>query len=679
MNGTKTFLVVPACESGRGGGHLFRSAALVSALRCGGGKAWLFTSTPLPAAFSPDLAFPGDPASVKDWSLIVLDRFRTPRNEIERWSALAPVLGIDEGCSRDICDFLIDLLPWPGKGKPNLCAPSLLPLPQNRRPAFPFIDREAAAPGTIKVLVSFGAEDPAGLTVKAVKYLNKIFFRLPAQAGGIMRNFTEGIIKTATTAVLGPLRKNNKRDRVLLEQAGITVIDAALPETAFDFQERLADYDLFVTHFGLSAFEALYARIPVLLFNPSPYHERLTGYAGLPSIRAVKGHFRAGIAPAYKTISVQSIASAYRWGLEEKTRRTMAELLLNAAPKVYRACPLCGAPAEFHDGKRAVKRRVPRRFDTLTRGKMSAAGRFPGRSYRLCSCGTFLMARLDPPPVEYNRNYFFAEYKKQYGKTYLEDFPQLKEAAERRLTLICALQNSGIHNHGAGGEALNNVTASVKLRGKERLRKYQQGNTGKRVLDIGCAYGPFLAAARDRGFEAAGLDPAPEAAAYVRESLGITALQGTFPESAGELERLGGGPEQFDVITLWYVIEHFEEPGKALAVINGLLKIGGILAFSTPSAAGISCRKSLRAFLERSPADHWTIWNPFRSAAILKRYGFTLKKTVITGHHPERFPNLSAVRPSGLLWFVTLALSRVFALGDTFEVYAVKTAGANHA
>jgi 2-polyprenyl-3-methyl-5-hydroxy-6-metoxy-1,4-benzoquinol methylase len=619
MNDTKTFLVVPACENGRGGGHLFRSAALVNALRFRGGKAWLFTSTPLPAAFPPDLAFPGDPASVKDWSLIVLDHFRTPREEIERWSALAPVLGIDEGCSRNNCDFLIDLLPWPGKEKPNLCAPSLLPLPKNRRPAFPFIDSEAANPGTFKILLSFGAEDPAGLTVKAAGQLTTFFYHGIAQRFAGEKIYEK--IYIVITAALGPLRQNNERDRALLEQSGVTVIDSALPGTAFNFQERLADYDLLVTHFGLSAFEALYARVPVLLFNPGPYHERLAGYAGLPSIKAVKRHFRAGIAAAYKKISLQSKAAACRWGLEEDTRQTAAELLLNAAPKIYRACPLCGAPA----------------------GR--CAGRFPGRSYRLCFCGAFLMARLDPPPVEYNQDYFFAEYKKQYGKTYLEDFPQLRQAAERRLTHICALLD----------------------------------NTGKRVLDIGCAYGPFLAAARGRGFEAAGLDPAPEAAAYVRESLGITALQGTFPESAGELERLGGGPEQFDVITLWYVIEHFDEPGRALTAINGLLKMGGILAFSTPSAAGISCRKSLRAFLERSPADHWTIWNPFRSAAILKRYGFTLKKRVITGHHPERFPGLSAVRPSGFLWFLALALSRVFALGDTFEVYAVKTAGAKYA
>jgi SAM-dependent methyltransferase len=129
------------------------------------------------------------------------------------------------------------------------------------------------------------------------------------------------------------------------------------------------------------------------------------------------------------------------------------------------------------------------------------------------------------------------------------------------------------------------------------------------------------------------------------------------------------GRELFNVITLWYVLEHFEEPGKALAAINGLLKTGGVLAFSTPSASGISRKKSLHTFLENSPADHVTIWDPRRTAAVLKHYGFRLKKRVVTGHHPERFPRLFAILR--LLRFC-FALSRIFGLGDTFEAYAVK-------
>jgi len=630
-------LVVPACEPGRGGGHLFRSAALVKAIRAGGGTAWLYskaseTGATYPAGFPPELWYAGDPASKKNWSLIVLDRFRTAREEAARWSALAPVLLFDEGQSRNHCDFLIDLLPWPGKDKPNLCAPSLLPLPKKRRPAFP---------GSVeKVLVSFGAEDPGGLTLKSMKMPHT-----KAQRHGVF-----------FTVVLGPLRQNNDRDRALLEEQGVTVFDTSLPGNTFNFKESLADYDLLITHFGLSAFEALYARVPVLIVNPSVYHEKLTRYAGLPSAKTLK---------KISYILEQSEQAALRWGLEGDTTQTAADLLLSAAPRVYRNCPLCGAPA----------------------GRI--VGRFPGRTYRLCSCGTLSMSRLDSPPVEYNRDYFFDEYRKQYGKTYLEDFPQLQKVSEKRLANINTIKNFAplrlrplkpfLKNRTFAGPTPCSTSSESRPQRFGRVYGVGVNSSPVKLLDIGCAYGPFLASARDAGFEPMGLDPASDAVAYVREKLGITAVQGLFPDAAGELARHGGEAGQFDVITLWYVIEHFEEPGAALIAINSLLKMGGILAFSTPSAAGISRRKSLRSFLERSPADHWTIWNPLRCAAALKRYGFALKKTVITGHHPERFPGMSgflqsfspALKLAGLL-------SRIFGLGDTFEAYAVKIAEAPH-
>ncbi|MDR2661613.1 MAG: class I SAM-dependent methyltransferase, partial [Treponema sp.] len=146
------------------------------------------------------------------------------------------------------------------------------------------------------------------------------------------------------------------------------------------------------------------------------------------------------------------------------------------------------------------------------------------------------------------------------------------------------------------------------------------------------------------------------------ETLHIPVTCGFFPETAP--------PGPFDVITLWYVIEHFEEPRRVLEAVRNLLGPGGVLAFSTPSCRGISRRKSLRSFLDKSPEDHWTIWNPRRCAALLRRYGFHLKKLVVTGHHPERFPLIGTLK---FLYPLGMFLSRLFALGDTFEAYGVKT------
>jgi SAM-dependent methyltransferase len=194
-----------------------------------------------------------------------------------------------------------------------------------------------------------------------------------------------------------------------------------------------------------------------------------------------------------------------------------------------------------------------------------------------------------------------------------------------------------------------------------------RAGSGRRLLDIGCAYGPFLLAAGEEGFTPQGLEPAAGAACYVQEELGIPCVNGFFPEA------LKTEAPAFDVVTLWYVIEHFDGLGAALAAIARILKPRGVLAFSTPSYAGISGRKSLREFLKNSPQDHWTVWRP-EAKGLLKKYGFKLKKTVVTGHHPERFPFTGRFLKGkkGNFYHIVLAFSRLFRLGDTFEAYAVK-------
>lgn len=631
-----SFLLVPACEEGRGGGHLVRSAALARSLRRAGAEAWLFVQSasgkdagipPALAAGLEGLCLAEDELRSRSWTLVVLDRFRTSEKELEFWSAFAPVLGVDEGGCRDHFDFLIDLLPGPPEtSPPNLLCPAFLPLPENRRVSF----YGAAQDGTarpFRVLVTFGAEDAAGLTVPAALALAGAGKKIP----GNMENLPE------ITARFGPLNKNAAAGKTVLEKAGVraeiaavfaAVSAAGIPEnTAMTLRESFAGYDLVVTHFGLGAFEALAARVPVILVSPGRYHETLAQNAGFISAgtgaravrRLVSLLFTGGRLAGKKLRAAgeRSEAAALRWGLE-KAPRDFGAFLASWSPAVHRACPACAS------------------------GKNRVLARFPDRTYRRCSaCGMVFMDRCGPPPQDYGAAYFFDEYKKQYGKTYLEDFPALKKYGERRLAII------------------------------KTLLEKQSAVTAPRLLDIGCAYGPFLEAAREAGFTSEGMDPSEDAVRYVRSRLGLPAFQGFFPDDVPGGESRNGA---YRVITLWYVIEHLTALRKALAGINRLLEDGGVLAFSTPSFGGISRRKSTAVFLENSPDDHRTVWDPETCAGILAGFGFRVKKRVITGHHPERFPLAGRfLRRGGTAYRFFLIISRMFGLGDTFEVYAVKT------
>ena len=256
------------------------------------------------------------------------------------------------------------------------------------------------------------------------------------------------------------------------------------------------------------------------------------------------------------------------------------------------------------------------------------------KTYFVCEqCGLIRLSYFDEQIIKYSdRAYFFEEYKEQYGKTYLEDMDNLRKFARTRLDII------------------------------EKLLP----NKGK-ILDIGCAYGAFVKEAQDSGWKPVGLDISQSATDYVKETWKIPALCTDF--AAEHLD--GFIPQGNDCITLWYVIEHFETLGLVLSRINQLLRVGGILAFSTPSGNGVSARYNKRNFYKNSPDDHWTIWNPRTVQNILSRYGFAVKFVRVTGHHPERFPFFKA-KPGSIIFKSLRTISKLFGLGDTFECYAVK-------
>lgn len=99
------------------------------------------------------------------------------------------------------------------------------------------------------------------------------------------------------------------------------------------------------------------------------------------------------------------------------------------------------------------------------------------------------------------------------------------------------------------------------------------GGTGA-LLDVGCGIGNFLLAAREAGWQVAGIEVSEKAAAVARS-------RGLDVESA-RLEESRRPAGMFDAATLWDVLPHFEEPADAMRVVHQKLRPGGVVFLETP-------------------------------------------------------------------------------------------------
>lgn len=106
------------------------------------------------------------------------------------------------------------------------------------------------------------------------------------------------------------------------------------------------------------------------------------------------------------------------------------------------------------------------------------------------------------------------------------------------------------------------------------LRALKPRGLAQRLLDVGCATGDSLVAAKRLGFEAEGVELSDW-------SSGLARTRG-FKVHQEYLETLAqGAPQAYDLITLMSVIEHFSSPRAELNHLRRLLKPGGVLVIWT--------------------------------------------------------------------------------------------------
>ncbi|VVB66707.1 Ubiquinone biosynthesis O-methyltransferase [Candidatus Gugararchaeum adminiculabundum] len=206
------------------------------------------------------------------------------------------------------------------------------------------------------------------------------------------------------------------------------------------------------------------------------------------------------------------------------------------------------------------------------------------------------------------------------GKTYLIDKKQLTEEETEKYIL----ESRKKFFDGISGWSLFPDRASITLR-------MIQPKKGDRILDVGCGVGLFCY--------------------YIAQKYPSTKIVGIdisddFIEGANRYDKLPNisyykmnilncplEKNSFDCILFLEVLEHVENPVDFLRAIFGLLKPGGSLILSTPSALGITnislnVRKQNLEYIERemrdtgTEADHIYCWDKLTLYRLLNRIGF---------------------------------------------------------
>ncbi|HBZ55082.1 MAG TPA: hypothetical protein DEO88_06725 [Syntrophobacteraceae bacterium] len=145
-----------------------------------------------------------------------------------------------------------------------------------------------------------------------------------------------------------------------------------------------------------------------------------------------------------------------------------------------------------------------------------------------------------------------------------------------------------------------------------------------RLLDVGCGYGFFLKMMEMRGWRVEGIEISTIGRNHAHRVLELEV-------SGHPLPRPDWSSERFDVITLFYVIEHLADPRAVLTEVWRLLRPGGLVLLRWPHTAPVA--RLLRPWagilkLYQAPS-HLFDFNPRTIARLLAETGFEQIQTTI--------------------------------------------------
>ncbi len=204
---------------------------------------------------------------------------------------------------------------------------------------------------------------------------------------------------------------------------------------------------------------------------------------------------------------------------------------------------------------------------------------------------------------------------------------------------------------------------------------------GSHVLEIGCATGNYLHALRNAGYHVKGIELSSFAVDYAAKQFNLPLINKPFDDSLLFHEI---AENEFEVILMGDVLEHFTNPTAAMRLVHRILKPGGVVLIQVPGTLNLLSSK-LGFILYRLLGKQKTMTIPpyhlteFSGSSILemcKVAGFSKIKIEHHIKHPRTIPlrgSLIENMAKKFLQYPNYYLTRWFGIhGDRIHVEATK-------
>lgn len=180
-----------------------------------------------------------------------------------------------------------------------------------------------------------------------------------------------------------------------------------------------------------------------------------------------------------------------------------------------------------------------------------------------------------------------------------------------------SLYSEGVYKS-SGGKGKRIIGALLDKSHQSKLNEiYQIAGKHGSLLDVGCGKGRFLYNAVKTGWDAEGQDYSATQASLAEAMAGAKVWVGDL----GSLPILS---RNYDVVTMWHVLEHMPNPQNAIKMIHSMLAKEGLLVVEVPNFSSLQASMGGNEWFQLDIPRHLWQFTPEGISQLLRTSGFDI-------------------------------------------------------